>query len=175
MPRYLKLLNRLPRREPIKNGEARDQQLGEHKTGWRVSVFWGGLLSVIVFILNICLLVWSLRAGSRRPNEEAGTATLYRGDCELAKRVFTWSHLVINIMSTLLLSASTVGIQLLSAPTRENIDRAHAVGKMAARWCGWISKLYLGRALEKSGLDSIDGQFIAITSDVSLYYNVLFT
>ena len=48
------------------------------------------------------------------------------GSCETTKTATLWAGLAINILSTLLLSASNNCAQLLSAPTRRDVDRAHA-------------------------------------------------
>lgn len=112
---------------------------------WRVSVAGGALLSLTVLVLNCSLLAWSLNQPFHTRSDESGTATVFRGDCGRASEAFKWSHLAINAMSTLLLSASTVGVQCVSAPTRPEVDRAHAagewlhVGVVGYRNWGWIS------------------------------------
>lgn len=97
--------------------------------GWRVSVAGGALLSLIVLLLNCALLAWAPNQPYYDALGERGTATVFRGDCGRASEIFKWSHLAINAMSTLLLSTSTVGIQCVSAPTRPEVDRAHAAGE----------------------------------------------
>lgn len=97
--------------------------------GWRVSVIAGASLSLAILIVNISLLIWSKNQRYYSSIDEAGMATVFDGDCALAGEIFKWSHLAINAMSTLLLSASTVGVQCASAPTRAEIDSAHAVGE----------------------------------------------
>lgn len=50
---------------------------------------------------------------------------------EVAKKTATlafWTHLVINILSTLLLGASNYSMQCLSSPTRSEVDKAHGQG-----------------------------------------------
>ena len=37
-----------------------------------------------------------------------------------------WLHLAINVLSTILLSASNYCIQCLSSPTRQEVNKAHA-------------------------------------------------
>lgn len=44
----------------------------------------------------------------------------------------TWSALVINILSTVLLAASNNCAQLITSPTRTAVDKAHGTGK----WLG---------------------------------------
>jgi hypothetical protein len=51
------------------------------------------------------------------------------GDCKDVKYLNTGLHVIINIFSTILLSGSNYCMQCLSAPTREDVDQAHAKGK----------------------------------------------
>jgi hypothetical protein len=51
---------------------------------------------------------------------------LFRGDCTFASRLNLGLHIAINVISTMLLSASNLCMQLLLAPTRAMIDKAHA-------------------------------------------------
>ena len=59
---------------------------------------------------------------------EAGIGTLYDGDCHHVEKATIWLHVGINVLSSLLLSASNYTMQALCSPTRKEIDRAHAKG-----------------------------------------------
>ncbi|KAL6228905.1 hypothetical protein BDW75DRAFT_123488 [Aspergillus navahoensis] len=73
--------------------------------------------SFVVLILNLSVICWaSVRDRS----------SLFLGDCDRMKRISVGIHLLINIFSTTLLSASNYGMQCLSAPTRQDVDRSHA-------------------------------------------------
>lgn len=54
---------------------------------------------------------------------------IYEGNCEWVGSVDTALHILINILSTGLLGASNLCMQLLVAPTREEIDGAHRQNK----------------------------------------------
>lgn len=54
-----------------------------------------------------------------------GVGILFEGDCAVVKRWDTALHLLINILSTALLAASSFTMQCLSSPTREEVDAAH--------------------------------------------------
>ncbi|CAG8949257.1 hypothetical protein HYFRA_00004882 [Hymenoscyphus fraxineus] len=54
---------------------------------------------------------------------------LSRGDCEEAKSMSTFLHILINLLSTALLGASNYTMQCLHAPTRAQVDEAHAQRK----------------------------------------------
>lgn len=53
---------------------------------------------------------------------------MYDGDCNHVERATIWFHVGINVLSSLLLSASNYTMQALCSPTRKEIDRAHAKG-----------------------------------------------
>jgi hypothetical protein len=55
-------------------------------------------------------------------------STIFEGDCRTATRLDTGLHVLINIMSTLLLSASNLALQLVVSPTRHDVDVAHKKG-----------------------------------------------
>jgi hypothetical protein len=60
-----------------------------------------------------------------------GVSTAFEGDCDLVSRWSLGLHVVINVLSSLLLSASNYTMQVLNAPTRSECDKAHARG-------GWL-------------------------------------
>jgi hypothetical protein len=80
-------------------------------------------MSSIVLSINIAILV----VGATRGNGfENGFAVPMSG---VAEDVSWWSsafHILINALSTLLLAASNYTMQVLSSPTRKDIDKAHA-------------------------------------------------
>ncbi|GME32262.1 uncharacterized protein LTHEOB_759 [Neofusicoccum parvum] len=55
-------------------------------------------------------------------------APIRTGDCGKIERMGSVIHLAINAASTLLLGASNYSMQVLSAPTRKDIDEAHRRG-----------------------------------------------
>ncbi|KAL3448253.1 hypothetical protein BJX65DRAFT_275360 [Aspergillus insuetus] len=91
--------------------------------GWKGTLYLGATTSVIVLILNLVMLLWATLRHS------ASESVLYSGDCDRVKEISAGIHFLINILSTLLLSASNYAMQCLSAPSREDLDRAHAKKK----------------------------------------------
>jgi hypothetical protein len=94
-------------------------------SGWR-----GGFVAAIagtsfVLLINITCAIVVATTG----NPQDGIATAYTGDCEVASRWTTGLHLLINVLSSALLGASSYCMQRLVAPTREEIQKAHAKGK----------------------------------------------
>lgn len=54
---------------------------------------------------------------------------LFDGNCDRARKLNSGLHLLINVLSTVLLSSSNYCMQCLSAPTRKEVDDAHSKGK----------------------------------------------
>jgi hypothetical protein len=52
-----------------------------------------------------------------------------QGDCKAVETKDTWVHLGLNTVATILLASSNYCMQLLSAPSRAEIDKAHAKQK----------------------------------------------
>ncbi|KAH8732907.1 hypothetical protein GQ44DRAFT_639726 [Phaeosphaeriaceae sp. PMI808] len=91
--------------------------------GWRMGIILGSCMSSIVLGINITILVVGAKTNGGFKN---GFAVPVAG---LAEEVSRWSsalHILINALSTLLLAASNYTMQVLSSPTRKDIDKAHA-------------------------------------------------
>lgn len=58
-----------------------------------------------------------------------GIGVVMEGQCSRVKTASLWVHVAINILSTTLLSASNYCMQVLTSPSREEVDRAHREGK----------------------------------------------
>lgn len=87
-----------------------------------------GLILTINIILAITATVIAYR---QQPNRgQFQTAELYSGNCSHSSHWATGLHAVINVLSTILLGASNYVMQSLGAPSRTDIDQAHA----KSRW-----------------------------------------
>ena len=97
----------------------------EHRflSGWRV----GALVSLVgVLLVFTCNLALFLFVRSKHGTQSDGSiGTLFEGGCDRTRRLNTWVHLFVNVLSTLLLGASNYCMQILSAPTRDELIRAH--------------------------------------------------
>ena len=93
-------------------------------TGWHTGVLVCAATVVVVLLINVALTIYV--ATNPEYKMERGTGTLYSGSCAKAKTIGLWLHLGINVLSTLLLSGSNYTQQCLAAPTRSEIDAAHA-------------------------------------------------
>ena len=76
----------------------------------------------VILLINFALTLWGVTHYARFH----GVATIYQGDCGFVKRLDLWLHLLINLLSTGMLMASNYCMQLQAAPTRKNLDKAHA-------------------------------------------------
>ena len=94
-------------------------------SGWRGGFVLAIIGSSLVLLFNIVCAIVAAAAG--KPQD--GIATIYTGQCVIASRLTTGLQLLINILSSSLLSASSYCLQQLGAPTRDEIDEAHGKGK----------------------------------------------
>ncbi|PFH60353.1 hypothetical protein XA68_11095 [Ophiocordyceps unilateralis] len=79
----------------------------------------------VIMTTNMVFTIFTIvRYGS-----DNGIGLIFQGDCEAVKRLNQWLHLVINLLSTGMLSASNYCMQLQAAPTRANVDVAHEQGR----------------------------------------------
>ncbi|KAH7076743.1 hypothetical protein BKA63DRAFT_288711 [Paraphoma chrysanthemicola] len=111
--------------------------------GWRMGILLGCCMSTIVLGINIAILVLG---ATREGGFKDGFAVPMSG---VAEDVSWWSsafHILINALSTLLLAASNYTMQVLSSPTRKDIDKAHArhehldIGVLSMRNLGRIPR-----------------------------------
>lgn len=93
--------------------------LRRYTSGWRFGAINGAISVSVVFFINLVVTI----AFSARKD-----GILYDGDCDRASKLNIGLHLLINILSTVLLSSSNYCMQCLSAPTRREIDDAHSKG-----------------------------------------------
>ena len=89
---------------------------------WRFTVASGALAGFLILLTNIITL--AVMYGKFRVIDY--TITFFTGSCDTASTVTIASHVVINILSTILLAASNFSMQCLSSPTRKEVDAAHA-------------------------------------------------
>ncbi|KAG0126952.1 hypothetical protein HOY82DRAFT_626483, partial [Tuber indicum] len=93
-------------------------------TGWHTGVLGCAASVVLVLFINTGLTIYA--ATNPEYKMEGGVGTLYLGSCDKSRTIGMWLHLGINALSTLLLSGSNYTQQCLAAPTRGEVDAAHA-------------------------------------------------
>ncbi|ETN42231.1 uncharacterized protein HMPREF1541_04172 [Cyphellophora europaea CBS 101466] len=92
--------------------------------GWRTGASTAATLALLSLLINFGVVMW---LGTKQPG--GALVEVYHGSCGTVAKVDVWVHLAINVLSTLLLGGSNYCMQCLCAPTRAEIDRAHAKGK----------------------------------------------
>ena len=100
-----------------------DVQPTKRFTGWKVGAVTGASLSAVTLIANVAALIYL------KKTDQESLVEVFRGDCHRVEQMQMWGHFAINGMSAILLAASNYSMQVLSAPTRSEIDRAHGKGK----------------------------------------------
>lgn len=102
------------------------------KRGWINGVYLCAKASAAMLLLHVIFIAIAAGLASKYPENSgfSGSAVFYRGSCILSQRWNTALHLIINVLSTGILAASNYCMQTLVAPTREEIDDAHA----RSRW-----------------------------------------
>lgn len=88
---------------------------------WRFTVVSGALGVFLILLVNIIIFAVMYSKFSIVNY----TITFYTGSCQTASIVITVSQIIINILSTLLLSSSNFSMQCLASPFRKEIDSAH--------------------------------------------------
>lgn len=94
--------------------------------GWRSGSVISCAFIATVLCFNTILVVYSI---AKNPPSKDGVGKLKRGPCGPILLASTWSHVAINICSTIVVAASNYNMQCLSAPTRKDIDEAHKTNK----------------------------------------------
>ncbi|XHG01893.1 hypothetical protein AWENTII_005262 [Aspergillus wentii] len=113
---------RTPDAESLRSsGKSHVSQKGRFD-GWRSTLLLASLAGVIVLAFNLSFTIWA----AVRHNVKDDRGILFDGDCDRVKWTNVGIHLLINTLSTTLLSASNYCMQCLCAPTRRNIDNAHS-------------------------------------------------
>ncbi|KIW64190.1 hypothetical protein PV04_09143 [Phialophora macrospora] len=94
--------------------------------GWRTSSRIALGCAVLVLVTNICLTIGLVTSGM---DMKGGIYMVYAGNCRSVETKDTWVHLGLNVVATVLLASSNYCMQLLSAPSRTELDKAHAKQK----------------------------------------------
>ena len=94
-------------------------------SGWRAGLVLAISADAVVVLLTL-VLTFTAAFGFQRDGDDA---ILVNQGCGGTKHWSVWLHLLINILSTIMLSTSSYTMQCLGSPTRSEINIAHAEGK----------------------------------------------
>jgi hypothetical protein len=101
--------------------------------------------TIVAFIVLFVNVLWLIYAKAKYGIVD-GYGTIRKGECSEVKKLNTWLHLVINILSTLLLTGSNAFMACYSCPSREEVDKAHFkcrslhIGVLSFGNLRWIAK-----------------------------------
>ena len=102
--------------------------------GWRRAAAY---LIALIFSLAALLLsgllvsLYGLPNSPKSISNDEGNSTttlIFRGSCDASTKYNFWGHLAINLIASGVLASSNFFMQVLVAPTRSDVDRAHAKG-----------------------------------------------
>jgi hypothetical protein len=93
---------------------------------WRYGLFAGLYASSVVLATNIAFLLYGTFT---HDGVKDGIATIMQGDMKAVSYTSTSLHILINVLSTTLLTSSNYAMQVLCAPTRSEINIAHSKGR----------------------------------------------
>ncbi|KAF4499899.1 hypothetical protein FAGAP_3900 [Fusarium agapanthi] len=99
-------------------------------SGWRKTAFYLTILASILTIFLVTALVMSRHVVNGGGASIFGETAILNDSCDKISRANLWIHLAINIIGTGVLGSSNFFMQVLVAPTRQDVDRAHA----SKRW-----------------------------------------
>jgi hypothetical protein len=92
---------------------------------WRFGLHAGLYASAIVLLSNISLLLAGIIS---RDDTFKGISTIAKGEMRRVTTMTTAYHVLINVLSTILLTSTNYAMQILCAPTRREVEKAHASG-----------------------------------------------
>jgi hypothetical protein len=101
------------------------RRLYDKTNDWRFGVLTCAVSTFVVFLINLIVTIWA----AARYGSDDGLQILFEGNCDQAGKLNTALHLAINVLGTILLGSSNYCMQCLSAPTRKEVDKAHAKGR----------------------------------------------
>lgn len=94
-------------------------------SGWGSSA----LVNTVTIFLVFLVLLGFLSFGATLTGGFNGGFAFYTGPCQDATKINIALHLVLNLVGTFILASSNMFMQVLNAPTRRELDMAHAQQK----------------------------------------------
>lgn len=130
----------------LETPQTRPKEKNEKLPPWRHSIAIWLAAATTVFVVNLVFLVYVYVRGTTDDHLLLFSRTLYEGSCSTSHSINIGLHVLINILSTLLVTGSSYCMQVLSAPTRSEVDLAHSqqewldIGVLSLRNLRRISK-----------------------------------
>ncbi|KAL2159688.1 hypothetical protein VTH06DRAFT_2257 [Thermothelomyces fergusii] len=89
--------------------------------GWRAGVTMNVVVMFVVLITGFVCLAVAISRASRGE----GTSAIFTGDCGTARAMEWGLHAVINVFAAVMVAAANYTFQVLSSPTRDEVNAAH--------------------------------------------------
>lgn len=109
--------------------------------GWRFGVLLSIIAVSICLITELIMLVCAMTL-NRPDGDKHGIGVLYVGDCAKVERLTITLAIPLNIIATVLVATSNYVMQCLCAPSRKDIDEAHATGSYLNIGISSVHNLY---------------------------------
>jgi hypothetical protein len=127
IPHHLSMGSRRNLDEPFNDGSITLRLARKRRSrfsSWKIGVATAASTTTGVLLVNIILTIWA----SIKYGLDNGIGTAHEGSCDTVSAWSFWLHIIINALSSALLSASNYTMQCVTAPTRRECDFAHARG-----------------------------------------------
>lgn len=86
----------------------------------------GTINIILISICEVVVLTHFIISISRPGASLYRSTILFDGPCDKASRIDAILHLVVNVLSTAILASSNFFMQVVSSPSRLEVDKAHA-------------------------------------------------
>jgi hypothetical protein len=93
--------------------------------GWRGGITLNVVLGFLILVAGVLCLIYA--AG--KVSLSAGASVIFSGSCATAESIGIGLHALINVFVVVLLAGGNYTFQVLSSPTRREVDAAHAKKK----------------------------------------------
>ncbi|KAB5554515.1 hypothetical protein GE09DRAFT_964056 [Coniochaeta sp. 2T2.1] len=93
--------------------------------GWKGGIALNVLLGLMILVAGFVCLIYAAGKVSLSTNE----SVIFSGSCTTAKSINTGVHALINVFVVVLVAGGNYVFQVLSSPTRDEVDAAHAKKK----------------------------------------------
>lgn len=104
--------------EKTNNSDAADVQQ------WKSRCSIAAILMGTVLAAYVVFIIWA----SQRSTDRTSIRTILEGSCSTVSATNLGLHVLVNVMGAIVSIASACALYLLSSPTRNEIDEAHAKG-----------------------------------------------
>ncbi|RYP60086.1 hypothetical protein DL771_010629 [Monosporascus sp. 5C6A] len=144
---------------------SRHSGLQRHFTGWRGGIVFNTIIFFLILVIEIALLIVVLT----KTRLLAGDPTMWSGDCGTARDINVGLHAAISVFSVVFLAGANYAFQVLTSPTRGEVDKAHE----SKRWLD-IGVTSMRNFAHISGFRIFMGSTVLLTAiSIQVIYNAV--